>query len=230
LRSIVTSVLLAEGDWFEAEMEFWRNQLQPGMTVIDVGANVGVYTFSAAQKVGSTGKVVAIEPFSGCVRCLRETQRLNRFDWVTICAGAASDHHGTSYLSLQAASELNEVVAEAGAEGEFEQITCFPLDSLIKTAAINRVDWLKIDAEGHEMQVLAGSERILTEFAPGIIYENIAGDKGSNTQVAEYLQAKGYRLFRYQPYLQNLIPIELIEQLQGNLNIIALPVDNSMSE
>ncbi|MGB3615830.1 MAG: hypothetical protein WBA10_18685, partial [Elainellaceae cyanobacterium] len=45
LRSIVTSVLLAEGTWFEAELALWRQQLQPGMVVIDVGANVGVYTF-----------------------------------------------------------------------------------------------------------------------------------------------------------------------------------------
>ncbi|QYO61959.1 FkbM family methyltransferase [Leptolyngbya sp. 7M] len=225
LRSIVTSVLLAEADWFEAEMEFLREQLQPGMVVIDVGANVGVYTFSAAQKVGSNGRVLAVEPFSGCIRCLQETQRLNQLDWVTVCAGAASDHHGTSYLSLQAASELNEVISEIDPTlGEaFEAITCFPLDSLIDSEGINRLDWLKIDAEGHEMQVLAGSDRLLAEFAPGIIYENIAGDKGSNTEVAAYLQIKGYRLFRYQPYLKNLIPVESLEQLQGNLNIIALP-------
>jgi hypothetical protein len=49
IHSIVTSVLLAEGDWFEAEMEFWRNQLQPGMVVIDVGANVGVYTVQPSK-------------------------------------------------------------------------------------------------------------------------------------------------------------------------------------
>ncbi|NJR66352.1 MAG: hypothetical protein HC772_15175, partial [Leptolyngbyaceae cyanobacterium CRU_2_3] len=59
--------------------------------------------------------------------------------------------------------------------------------------------------------------------APAILYENIAGASGSNTPVAELLQAKGYQLFRYQPFLQNLIPIASIEQLRGNLNIIALP-------
>jgi ribosomal protein L11 methylase PrmA len=63
LRSIVTSVLIAEGDWFEKEMEFWRNWVKPGMTVIDVGANVGVYTFSAAVKVGSEGCVLAVDLF-----------------------------------------------------------------------------------------------------------------------------------------------------------------------
>ncbi len=226
LKSIVTSVLLAEGDWFEAEMEFWRTQLQPGMTVIDVGANVGVYTFSAAQQVGSEGRVFAVEPFSGCVNCLRETQRLNQLDWVTVCAGAASDQHSTARLSLQASSELNEVVVGESSledgDGNYEEINCFPLDSLLESAGIMQVDWLKIDAEGHEMQVLLGSEKILSQFAPGILYENIAGSSGSNTPVAEYLQAKGYRLFYYQPYLQNLVPVKSIAALAGNLNVIAL--------
>jgi FkbM family methyltransferase len=225
LQSIVTIVLLAEGDWFEAEMEYWRSQLQPGMTVIDVGANVGVYTFSAAQQVGKTGRVLAVEPFSGCVRCLQETCRINQIDWVTVCRGAASDRAGTVHLSLNAASELNEVITDATEvmSKDVETVPCFSLDSLVERENLSRVDWLKIDAEGHEMQVLEGSERLLTEFAPRIIYENIAGAKASNLPVAELLQSKGYSLFYYQPFLQNLIPIDSVEQLQGNLNIIALP-------
>lgn len=224
-RSIVTSVLLGESDWFEAEIEFWRSQLQQGMTVIDVGANVGVYTFSAAQQVGSTGRVLAVEPFSGCVQCLQETCRVNHLSQVTVCAGAASDRNGTARLSLHTASELNEVITEESGlpAGQYEEVACFTLDSLVEQHQLSRVDWLKIDAEGHEMQVLAGCDRILSEFAPGILYENIAGAKGSNTPVAEYLKAKGYQLFRYQPYLQDLIPIQSADDLQGNLNIIALP-------
>jgi FkbM family methyltransferase len=229
LDSIVTSVLLGEGDWFETEMEFWRRQLQPGMTVIDVGANVGVYSFSGAQRVGPTGKVLAVEPFSGCVCCLQETRRLNQFDWVKICEGAASDRHGIAHLALQAASELNEIVSDATAQSdqEVEEILCFPLDSLIEQEGLTRVDWLKIDAEGHEMQVLAGSEQLLTKFAPGILYENISALQKSNTDVAEYLLSKGYKLFRYQPFLGNLIPLESLDQLKNNLNIIALPASLS---
>jgi FkbM family methyltransferase len=223
-RSIVTSVLLGAGDWFEREMEFWRDSIQPGMTVIDVGANVGVYTFSAAKQVGTEGRVLAIEPFSGCVRCLQETVRINQFDQVTVCAGAASDRNSTVKLAIQGASELNEVITgDAPTTGEFEEVACFTLDSLVEAEQLSRVDYLKIDAEGHEMQVLLGSDRILREFKPVILYENIAGSKGSNLPVAEYLLSKGYALFRYQPYLNHLIPASSAEELQGNLNIIALP-------
>ncbi|GAP93930.1 FkbM family methyltransferase [Leptolyngbya sp. NIES-2104] len=222
-RSIVTSVLLAEGDWFEREMEFWRSQIQPGMTVIDVGANVGVYTFSAASRVGKEGCVIAVEPFSGCVHCLEETRQINDFSQVRICAGAASDRVGTVKLSLQSASELNEVVdADSNIENA-EVVKCFTLDSLIEAEQIDRINLLKLDAEGHEMQVLQGSDRILTEFRPVLLYENIAGSKGSNLPVAEYLIAKNYRLFRYQPFVQELIEIRSLEDLQGNLNVIALP-------
>ncbi len=226
-KSIVTSVLVAEGDWFEKEMEFWRNWIKPGMTVIDVGANVGVYTFSAAQRVGSQGKVLAVEPFSGCVRCLEETCRINQFSWVKICAGAASDRVGSARLSLSASSELNELVANNASismeSGAFEEVACFTLDSLREQENLQQVDFLKIDAEGHELAVLMGSQRILSEFSPIILYENIAGNQDSNLPVAHYLIAQGYNLFRYQPYLQDLIPLDNLNTLQENLNIIALP-------
>lgn len=224
IRSIVTSVLLVEGDWFEAEMEFWRDRLQPGMTVIDVGANAGVYTFSAAEQVGPSGRVLAVEPFVGCVQCLAETRRINQLDWVTVCAGAASDRPGTASLAVQGSSELNEIVTDDVAKHQenVQTVECFTLDSLVEKYGLTQVDWLKIDAEGHEMQVLKGSNRILHEFQPSILYENIAGTSSNNTLVANYLMGRGYKLFRYQTLLNNLLPVENISQLQNSLNIIAL--------
>lgn len=224
-RSIVTAVLIAEGDWFEREMEFWRNQIQPGMTVIDVGANVGVYTVSAAQQVGTSGRVIAIEPFSGCVQCLEETRRVNNFSQIQICHGAVSDRIGTAKLTVQPSSELNELIVDSEESIEnFEEVRMLTLDSLIESENLDRLDFLKIDAEGHELQVLQGSDRILTQYKPVILYENIAGSKGSNLPVAQHLTANGYQLFRYQPYVAGLIAIESIEALQDNLNVIALPI------
>ena len=226
-RSIVTGVLVAQGDWFERELEFWRNEIQEGMTVIDVGANAGVYAFSAANKVGKSGLVLAVEPFSQCVSYLNETCRVNELDWVKVCAGAASDRNGKAKLAISSASELNEIISEEASQNKgassFEEVECFTLDSLIEKYGVNRVDFLKIDAEGHELQVLKGSDRLLSEFAPIILYENIAGSQGSNLPVAEYLRSIGYKLFCYQPYLQNLIPVDIDSDFQGSLNLIALP-------
>jgi FkbM family methyltransferase len=223
-RSIVTAVLIAEGDWFERELEFWRTQIQPGMVVIDVGANVGVYTFSAAKRVGKEGCVIAVEPFSGCVANLQKTCDVNNLEQVKVYRGAASDKAGNIYLSLAAASELNEVVTdpEQARNGNYEEAPCFTLDSICEKENLSTVDFLKIDAEGHELQVLMGSQQLLEKFSPVILYENIAGSHGSNLEVAEYLQKIGYQLFRYQPYLQQLIPVENIVDFQGSLNLIAM--------
>lgn len=223
LQSIVSSVLLGAEDWFENEMEFWRSRLQPGMTVIDVGANAGVYTFSAAQKVGATGRVIAIEPFSGCVNLLKETIRLNNLSQVQVCHGAASDRSGRVKLSLQASSELNEISNADLPEGTYEEVESFTLDSLIDQFQLTKLDFLKIDAEGHEIPVLQGSDRILREFRPVILYENIAGSQGSNLPVAELLQQYGYEIHRYQPYIQVLSKVQQLEEIHGNLNVIAIP-------
>lgn len=225
-QSIVTSVLLAEGSWFEREMEFWQDQIQPEMTVLDVGANVGVYTVTAANRVGAKGRVIAIEPFSDCVQCLEETRRVNNLDWVTVKRGAASDRDGIARLALHGASELNQLVMEEGSAtpGNVEEVPCFKLDTLVEEEKLQRVDILKIDAEGHELQVLNGSDRLLKTFAPIILYENVAGSQGSNLPVAEFLFNHNYQLFRYQPFVKQLVPVQSTNDLQGSLNIIAFPV------
>ncbi|MBF2077376.1 MAG: FkbM family methyltransferase [Synechococcales cyanobacterium T60_A2020_003] len=224
LNSIVTSVVLAQGDWFEDELTFWRHHLQPGMVVIDVGANVGIYTFSAAKQVGSTGKVFAVEPFSACVHRLQETRRVNQLDWVHICPGAASNRSGKARLGLDKASELNQIIADdANPSVQFEEVQCFTLDELVEKEQLTRLDWLKIDAEGHEIQVLEGSHSLLTQFRPNILYENIAGAiHKTNLPVAEFLIKNEYVLYTYQPYFDYLIPLGSLENLKGKLNIIAI--------
>jgi len=218
LAQVVTIVLLADGDWFEGEMEFWNGYIQPGMTVIDVGANVGVYTFSAAREVGEEGKVIAIEPFAPCVTCLEETKRVNNLSQVVIKQAAASDRSGTLRLATFASSEFNAVTTDTDAPGM--EVEAIALDDLIQTEGLTRVDVLKIDAEGHELAVLQGSEKLLDQFAPVIMYENISA-KRSNTDVAIYLQERGYKLYYYRPFLCQMLPITDLQELEGKLNIIA---------
>jgi FkbM family methyltransferase len=225
LKSIVTRVLLAEGDWFEREMELWRYLIEPGMVVMDVGANAGVYSFSAAKRVGPQGRVIAVEPFPGCVRCLQETRSINGFDWMTVRQAAASDEVGEAFLKLYGASELNELTLEEPEDGRSNvlKVARLTLDSLIELEGLERLDLLKIDAEGHEVEVIAGAGRLLERFSPLILYENLAGSQGSNVGMAEVLVQKGYCLARFEPWSFRLVPIGLDESLDGNLNVIAIP-------
>ena len=65
LDLITPYVLLEQQDWFEEEIKFVRRLLRPGMQVIDIGANYGVYALSMARAVGTSGHVWAFEPASG---------------------------------------------------------------------------------------------------------------------------------------------------------------------
>ncbi|MGQ9866333.1 MAG: FkbM family methyltransferase [Pseudanabaenaceae cyanobacterium] len=223
LTSIVTSILLAEGDWFEGELEFWRNFLQPGMTAIDVGANAGVYAFSAARR---GVRVLAIEPFAGCVDLLHQTKATNGFAAVEIVAAAASDRPGTLSLIVGESSELNKVRPAGQDLTAHQQVMTVPaiaLDDLLERFDLQQVDILKLDAEGHELAVLTGAQELLRRFRPVILYENLAGAQGSNLPVADWLRAQGYSRFGYRPYRQQWVPIATDADLDGWLNVVALP-------
>jgi FkbM family methyltransferase len=225
LQSPTTRCLLAEGDWFERELEFWRQYLQPGMNIIDIGASVGVYTFSAARRVGINGMVYAIEPFSGAVDCLNETCRLNRIENVQVFKNAVGDRDETAKLVLQSSSEFNYLATDHQLDDlgtETEEVMCITLDTFIQQAEIDRIELIKISTEGNELAILIGCEQTITKFAPTIIYNSYTS-KGINLAVAQYLLDRGYELFRYQPYLQQLIPLINESDFTEVVKAIAIP-------
>src|SRR3954471_22621828 len=77
-----TYVLLEQQDWFEDEIRFLREAIQPGMRAIDAGANFGVYTLALAQRVGAEGRVWAIEPGEQAAAYLDRSIAANEFGHV----------------------------------------------------------------------------------------------------------------------------------------------------
>jgi FkbM family methyltransferase len=227
LQSPTTRCLLAEGDWFERELEFWRQYLQPGMNVIDIGASHGIYTFSATQRVGIEGVVYAIEPTSAAVDCLNETCRINQLENVKVLKNAIGDLDYAAQLVLQANCENNYLAAaDEQLEIETESVNCITLDSLVQQTDITQIDLIKISTEGNELAILIGAKETLLNFAPTIIYNSYTS-KGVNLAAADYLIDRGYELFRYQPYLQQLIPLVNEGDFAEVVKVIAIWQPNS---
>jgi FkbM family methyltransferase len=224
LQSTTTRCLLAEGDWFERELEFWREYLQPGMSVIDIGASFGVYAFSAASRVGVTGMVYAIEPCSQSVDFLAETCRINQLENVKVFKNAVSDRDCPGKLILQPSSEFNYLATDdeiIDLDTPEIEVTCLTLDTFVQQQSINQIDIIKISTEGNELAILVGCQATITRFAPTIIYNNYTS-KGIDLAAAEYLIDRGYNLFRYQPYLQQLIPLVSESDFAEVIKAIAL--------
>ena len=132
--------------------------LRPGMTVVDVGANVGFLSTRFARLVGPSGRVVAFEPGPENLRYLRANTERNGLGVIEIQPLAAGAARGRATLFLRQEGSLHGLHAEAGErlQGQVE-VEVAPLEEIVTEA----VDLIKIDAEGSEMEVLAGMNGLL---------------------------------------------------------------------
>jgi len=155
-----------------------REYVKPGMCVWDVGANVGLFAFSAAGRAGANGKVLALEPDVDCLQGLLRTQQalaLADVAEMTILGVAASRgvHRIARFLIAADARASNSLDGFGntvmGGVAEVRTVVTLSLDELLD--ATFRPQVIKIDVEGAEMDVLAGANRVLQEVRPTILLE-----------------------------------------------------------
>jgi FkbM family methyltransferase len=136
----------------------------PGDTVVDVGANAGVFTLATAWIVGPTGRVVAIEPNPEVLGRLAANVRGNGFDdRVTILPIAIADHTGRG-LVLDESGNSTVARIQVLTEGEAtssDTVGVRTLDDALEDLGVGHVDFLKVDVEGLERSVIAGAARTL---------------------------------------------------------------------
>jgi FkbM family methyltransferase len=156
LDLITPYVPLEQRDWFEDEIVFVRQVLEPGQRVIDIGTNVGVYTLSMALRVGPEGRCWAFEPASRTAALLQAGIRDNGFAHVHLEHSASSSEVGQATFSVRTHSELNALVMdgkpldadENGTEATAETVPVATLDDCLQRHAWADMHFLKIDAEG----------------------------------------------------------------------------------
>jgi FkbM family methyltransferase len=178
--------------------------LAPGDCFVDVGANVGMHTIAAARVVGSTGRVIAIEPFAETARLLKKSVAMNELsEAVTFHVTALSNRIGTQTLYLGSTHTHNSLyplpeVEVAPAAGPPVEVPVTTLDTVL--ASCCHVELIKIDVEGAELDVLAGAHDtlaknpevgLIVEFGPSHIRRT-----GHNTD--EWLAAFQQLGFAYQ--------------------------------
>ncbi len=201
-------VLLEQEDWFEAELAFVRAWLQPGMKVVDIGANYGVYTLAAASRVGEEGKVWCFEPCRTTAAWLRRSVAANKLNNVSLTEAGVSDRRGEARLAVHANPELNAVLAgDAEDDGDSQVIRLVRLDDYMAENRLLPVDLLKLDAGGCEGRVITGGKRFFEQQSPLVLYEIKHGSEW-NLALVERFAALGYRSYRLVPGLQLLAPFD----------------------
>jgi FkbM family methyltransferase len=158
--------IAASGQYEEPVRQVMRDYLREGHVCLDIGANIGVMTFLASSLVGPAGLVIAVEPNPGNVQLLYRSAVLNGVTNVQVLPLAASDRRGIFSLTGRSNTHLIDARAVAGG-GDFVQSV--PLDELF--GGLPRLDFVKLDIEGHEPAALEGMWQLVTRYRPVILTE-----------------------------------------------------------
>jgi len=173
----------------EEPEEWLMDAVSGGMTVIDVGAHQGRYAIQFSRHVGETGLVVAVEPEPRNLELLTRNLELNGIHNVRAIRAACWSSRESLQLSRHSTLDLCRVSKSPDRNGD---LIGLPLDDLVEELALSRVDQLKIDVEGAELEVLEGGRKMLREFRPRLFVEC----HRTLSQLFNWLQRQSYRVLR----------------------------------
>lgn len=211
--------------WEDYESGLFFQLLQPGMNVLDIGAHIGYYALFAAQRVGSSGRVFAFEPAPDNFALLAENVRLNRLQNILTAENlAVSDRTQQLALQLSEASSGDHRIFATSAEDDAlfnknrpratHPVQAIAVDEYLGSKRVSRVDAVKMDVQGAEMNVLRGMEQTLRANPDLFLffeywYFGLKANGTAPQAPLEFLQNDfGYQLFLLDPEARCVKPIE----------------------
>ncbi len=232
LDELIDSSLYYDG-CFELYISRAIEQLvKPGMTVLDIGANIGCHALRMAR-LAKGGRVIAFEPMEWAWRRLRRNLQLNDLPNIEVEKTALSDVNGFRDIVFQTSWKIDP--AEEDAALSPERVKFMTLDEYVKERSLQSVDLIKLDVDGYEYKVLRGGRRTLESFLPTLIMElgpaylESVGD--SFEELANNLFSLGYRFYsekNFRPFADYAAIMESFpdQKKETIINIVARHPDN----
>ena len=177
--------------------------IKPGDICWDIGANIGFYTCLLASHVKDTGAVIAFEPAARTCDYLQENVSLNEFTNVTVVNKGLGDNREQRplYYSEAALAEGTASLKYANGRRASERVTLDTIDNLI--GKLPTPDFIKIDVEGYQLEVLRGGEHFLKTHAPLLMAElKDVGETNRDafSEIEKYITTLGYSLYEIGKY------------------------------
>jgi FkbM family methyltransferase len=233
------------GEFSEGEVELFRQLIQPGWTILEVGANLGAHTVFLAKATGPRGAVYAFEPRRTVFQMLCANVALNALGNVharQVAVGraaaamtAARPDHAAASVPPAAGSVIFVMPPPGGYSADDRLDPALPTGDRLPVIAIDSLDlpacdFIKVDAEGMEGDAIAGAEQTLRRFRPLLYVENSRQEKSAS--LIRQLLALDYRLYWHLPPLVN--PQNYFEAgeniFAGSVSIHMLGIHASVSQ
>jgi FkbM family methyltransferase len=211
--SLADYEIVRDGNPEVHEARLLERTLRPGMTILDVGANHGLFSLEAARHIGPTGRIHAFEPTPGVRDQLVVNLRSNGLDAMVEVIPAAVGaeegtakfrvHHGMTALNTMAAHDIVWLGRPIAAD-EVIEVPVLTLDDHAERSGLGFIDFLKIDVEGFELHVLRGGRGLLAARRVGVIMLEVGDGTCANAgidphDVLDELNGSGYDLFGIEP-------------------------------
>ncbi len=213
LSCISTYALLEQERWFEIETDFVDRYLAHGMTAVDIGANIGLYSVPMATAVAENGRVFAYEPGGDSRHHLARNMALNNLGNVDISSCSLSSQAGKASWKAGWSGELDSIVASKDDVAATDAVAVSTLDAEMEREHWTSIDFVKISATGQEARIIAGGRKLLGELSPLVMYE-VAQEGGSGNQNLRWVfEALGYETYRLLGDRSMLVPVACDERL-----------------
>ena len=175
--------------------------IKEGEVFVDIGANIGEFSLKAAQRVGEHGQAFAFEPDPVNFKRLQTNLLLNPTLNITpFQVGLGSVEERKILFSPRSDNAgMKRIVAASGSMPiKGVEVAIRTLDEEVYQLGLSQIDWLKIDVEGYEGEVLKGGIMTLTTYQPTLFIEldddNLRAQGSSAQAVVEFLEELGYAL------------------------------------
>lgn len=183
----LTSQAHLYGTYEPAMREAFETLIEPGFVVYDVGGHAGYHALTCALVTGRRGQVIAFEPRQENWKSIARQLEANPDLPVRLLPVALSDRDGIAMFDDSAGSSEGRICANGRTRVETRSI-----DSLVTSGEIPPPDLIKIDVEGHEPEVLAGAQAVISAHQPIVIADYNAGDTAQAMRAG--LEPHGYEV------------------------------------
>ncbi len=226
--------VLFEGKFETGTTELFHQILRSDDVVLDIGANIGWYTLTAAS-IARAGRCHAFEPSAVVFSRLERNCALNALSNVSLNCLALGDRAGA--VTLHTFTGLGHGHSSISSLGKkdysISQVTMIPLDQYISEQGVQRIDLIKMDVEGAEMAVLDGAGELLRgSTAPMWIIEmnwETARDFHYEPKalIERLLGIRAHRLFRCPTGWGSVVPMSSVTDFEQGDNVLCVPESRS---
>jgi len=164
----------------------FEREIKDGSIIYDIGANVGYFTLLASVMVGENGRVYAFEPLPRNIDFLKKHISLNIISNIEVIEAAVSSDSGEAFFDLGASTAMGHLSEDGGLH-----VRMVSLDDLVSTRRISPPNYMKIDVEGAEYEVLRGAKGIIETYQPILFLDT--HQRSAHKETINFLEEHHYQ-------------------------------------